>query len=290
MRLSREGVERAFHSAAASLFSVVFPANCRICGFALTEISVLPVCRPCLAGIKPLDGTLCTACGEQLFSQAFGGDANPLCGLCRRVPPRFQRAASYGAYEGALRDLIHLFKYRQVKSAAKTLARFLGHAVDRLELQAPLTVIPVPLWPGKRTARGFNQSDEIARAFVRFRAASAGIQLEPASLSLETAALIRKRETASQTGLTRRQRQANVRGAFAVARLEKIKGQTILIVDDVMTTGTTAAECARVLLRAGAKEVYVATVARATKELGNGQGHRIELPAAMAAAVSQGGN
>lgn len=283
MRLSREGVERAFHSAAASLFSVVFPANCRICGFALTEISALPVCRPCLAGIKPLDGTLCSACGEQLFSHAFAGDAGPLCGLCRRVPPRFQRAASYGAYEGALRDLIHLFKYQQVRSATKTLARFLGHAVDRLELQAPLTVIPVPLWPGKRTARGFNQADEIARAFVRFRAASGGIQLE-------TAALIRKRETASQTGLTRRQRQANVRGAFAVARPEKIKGQTILIVDDVMTTGTTAAECARVLLRAGAKEVYVATVARATKELGNGQGHRIELPAAMAAAVSRGGN
>ncbi|HEY5029285.1 MAG TPA: phosphoribosyltransferase family protein, partial [Candidatus Angelobacter sp.] len=74
------------------------------------------------------------------------------------------------------------------------------------------------------------------------------------------------RETASQTGLTRHQRRANVRGAFAVLRPEKVKGRSILIVDDVMTTGTTAGECARVLRRAGAKEVFVATVARATKE------------------------
>lgn len=275
MRFSREGVERALVSAAESLFSVVFPAGCRICRSPLTGISALPVCEPCLSGITPLDGTLCSACGEKLFSHAFAGDAGPLCGLCQRVPPRFKRAAAYGAYQGSLRDLIHLFKYQQVKPAAKTLARFLDRALAELKLPANFTVIPVPLWPGKRHARGFNQAEEIARAFIRFQAASASIQLE-------TSALIRKRETASQTGLTRPQRRANVRGAFAVVQREKIKGQTILIVDDVMTTGTTAGECARVLLRAGAKEVYVATVARATKELGNGP--------AMAVAVSSGGN
>jgi predicted amidophosphoribosyltransferase len=98
---------------------------------------------------------------------------------------------------------------------------------------------------------------------------------------LDTSVLVRTRETASQTGLTRHQRRANVRGAFAVVKPEKIKGRSILVVDDVMTTGTTAGECARVLRRAGAKEVFVATVARATKEAAR-------VPA-MAAGASSGG-
>jgi len=110
-----------------------------------------------------------------------------------------------------------------------------------------------------------------------FRAqASAGIQLE-ATL------LIRTRETTSQTGLTRAQRRANLRGAFAVQRPEKLRGRRILLVDDVMTTGSTASECARVLLRGGAKEVFVATVARATREVPS------VLSQVMAASAARGG-
>lgn len=281
MRLSREGFERTIYTAAASVFSVLFPASCRICRTSLTEISALPVCRPCLAAIKPLNGTLCSACGEQLFSHNFAGDPDPLCGLCQRVPPRFKRASAYGVYAGELRDLVHLFKYQQIKSAGKILARFLDKAVSRLTLPASFVVIPVPLWKGKQQARGFNQAEEIARAFVRFHGG-------PASIQLDTTSLIRRRDTASQTGLTRSQRQANVRGAFAVVHKEKIRGLSILIVDDVMTTGTTAAECARALLRAGAKEVFVATVARATKELGNDLGQWTERTAVPAASL--GGN
>jgi ComF family protein len=130
-------------------------------------------------------------------------------------------------------------------------------------LPSEFLVLPVPLWTGKRRTRGFNQAEQIARALVG-RTASTRIQLD-------TTSLVRQRETASQTGLTRHQRRANVRGAFAVVRPDAVRRQTILLVDDVMTTGTTAGECARVLLRAGAKEVFVATVARATKEVQSGQ-------------------
>jgi ComF family protein len=133
--------------------------------------------------------------------------------------------------------------------------------VRTMELPDSVIVVPVPLWSGKRSARGFNQAEAIARSFLALQSSS--------SIQLDTAILVRTRETASQTGLTRHQRRANVRGAFAVVRPEKIKGRSILIVDDVMTTGTTAGECARVLRRAGAKEVFVATVARATKEVGS---------------------
>jgi len=246
-----------------------------------------------------MDGTICSVCGEKLFAYAFAGDGGPLCGLCRRVPPPFARAVAYGAYQGELRDLVHLFKYQQIKPAGKRLAALLRTAVAELKLPDEFTLIPVPLWPGKRHARGFNQAEEIARAFVR---AESG----PADIELDTSSLVRKRDTASQTGLTRKQRRANVKGAFAVASKEKIKGRSILLVDDVMTTGVTAAECARVLMRAGARQVFVATVARATKDAVNDSrstpSHWDVRPAAVAAAAgvatativapaaSQGGN
>jgi ComF family protein len=164
---------------------------------------------------------------------------------------------AYGAYDGALRDLLHLFKYQHVRSAAPLLGRLLNRAVARTELPENLLVVPVPLFRAKQRSRGFNQAEDIARNFARCRAGD--------SIQVETAALVRTRDTASQTGLARHQRRSNLRGAFAVPQLEKVCGRNILIVDDVMTTGTTAGECTRVLLRAGASQVFVATVARAIK-------------------------
>lgn len=222
------------------------------------NISALPICAPCLEKIAPLEGVLCSLCGEKIFGHHFESGEGPLCGMCRRVAPPFRRAAAYGAYEGALRDLLHLFKYQRLKPAGPVLAKLVDQAAGQLALPQPLLVVPVPLWPGKREARGFNQAEEIARSFLRSRSG--------ASIQLDTTCLVRRRDTASQTGLTRRQRRANMRGAFAVSRPDKVSGRTILVIDDVMTTGTTAGECARVLRRAGAKEVFVATVARATKE------------------------
>jgi ComF family protein len=208
-----------------------------------------------------MEGILCRVCGEKLFSSFTASEDGPLCGICRRAQPQFRRAAAYGAYEGALRELIHLFKYQGPRPAGKLLGSLLHQVVTGMALPDALMVVPVPLWSGKRQERGFNQAEAIARAFLSCQTRG--------SIQLETAILVRTRDTVSQTGLTRHQRRANVRGAFAVVNAEKIKGRSILIVDDVMTTGTTAGECARVLRRAGAKEVFVATVARATKEAGS---------------------
>ena len=226
-------------------------------------MSSLPVCEPCLAQIVPLDGILCRVCGEKLFSSYTDGGEGALCGMCRRAHPHFRCAVAYGAYEGALRDVVHLFKYDGVRSAGKLLGKLLDQAAGAMALPDTVMVVPVPLWSGKRHARGFNQAEAIARTFLSFQSSSC--------IQLDTSVLVRTRETASQTGLTRHQRRANVRGAFAVVNPEKVKERSILVVDDVMTTGTTAGECARVLRRAGAKEVFVATVARATKEVGSVQ-------------------
>jgi ComF family protein len=248
--------QRALKSAAQSLFSVLFPSDCRLCHAPLTSVSALPVCNLCLERVVPLSGILCDLCGEKLISSYL--EADPRCGLCRRVAPPFQKAVAYGAYEGSLRDLIHLFKYQHVKSAAPLLGGFLNRALAGTSLPAELLVVAVPLAKTRRRDRGFNQAEEIARAFVR-RQRSVGIELN-------TGSLVRTRDTASQTGLTRHQRRLNLRGAFAVTQPERIRDRSILLVDDVMTTGTTAGECARVLLRAGAKQVFVATAARATKQ------------------------
>ncbi len=254
-------MKSAVKVASSSLFSILFPSDCRICRAPLINIASLPVCDPCLAKIVPLDGPLCQICGEKLFHTIAETEDTPLCAICRRVGAHFSRATAYGAYEGALRDLIHLFKYNGVRPAGKILGGLLNQTVAAMALPDSVIVIPVPLWSGKRTTRGFNQAEAIARTFIHFQTSS--------SIQLDTSILIRTRETASQTGLTRHQRRTNVRGAFAVVKPAKIKARSILIVDDVMTTGTTAGECARVLRRAGAKEVFVATIARATKEAGS---------------------
>jgi len=165
---------------------------------------------------------------------------------------------AYGAYEERLRDLIHVLKYQGVRSAAPLLARLLFQAVEQAGLPESLVVVPVPLYGNKLRGRGFNQSEEIARALVR----SYGSH----EVRLNTSLLVRVRDTSSQTGLTRPQRRQNLRGAFAAPKPQGIQDRSILLVDDVVTTGATVAECARTLLGAGAKEVFVATVARAVRE------------------------
>ncbi|MBZ5653050.1 MAG: ComF family protein [Acidobacteriia bacterium] len=253
---------------AESLFATLFPSDCRLCGTPLVNISRLPVCRPCLSDIRPIAGGVCSRCGERVFSPyALGSDASEvLCGLCRRLEPPFAKAVAYGSYDGGLRELIHLLKYEQVQPAATVLGRMLAEALSRLNscwIQGTVLVVPVPLHAQKLRQRGFNQSELIARAAIKQDA----IKREGASgrLVLHPRVLERRRETQSQTGLTSHQRRENIRGSFAVASPGEIAGREILLVDDVFTTGTTVSECARVLRRAGASKIYVATVARTLK-------------------------
>jgi ComF family protein len=188
-----------------------------------------------------------------------GGDL--LCRLCHAVKPPFAKAVSYGRYEKGLRDLIHLLKYGGVRPAANVLGRMLADAIVPLDSvfgKEPVAAIPVPLHVSKRHDRGFNQAELIAAAAIKLHSASG-------RLRLANGVLVRRRETRSQIGMTPHQRRENLRGAFAVPRSQAIKGREVLLMDDVYTTGATVSECARVLLRAGAGRVWVATVARTPK-------------------------
>lgn len=264
--------------AAENLFAVFFPSDCRLCGAPLVRISRLPVCEECLDQIHPVRGDVCSVCGERVLSTyaVAGDDGSVRCPLCRRIEPPFARAVAYGSYDGGLRELIHLLKYEGVRPAANVLGRMLAEAFADLNPAwteqgaavrdaagkhgAPsrsIAVIPVPLHKTKKRQRGFNQAELIAQAALKFHPAGQFV--------LGKDVLERQRETQSQIGLTSHQRRENMRGAFAVTRAEEIKGREVLVVDDVYTTGTTVSECARVLRRAGARRVWVATVARTLK-------------------------
>jgi ComF family protein len=262
--------------AAEGLFSVLFPSDCRICGLPQLNISRLPVCTDCLAGIHTIRGKVCSICGERVLSSYAEKDSDGMlrCPVCRRVERPFLRAVAFGSYDGGLRELIHLLKYNGVRPAANVLGRMLAEGLAKLECEfgaGKVLVIPVPLYKGKRRHRGFNQADLIARSALKV--------LGDERLVLATEVLLRTRETQSQIGLTSHQRRENMRGAFAVANAGALEGREVILVDDVYTTGTTVTECAKVLRRAGAATVWVATAARTLKLASNYEG--LEMPEAV---------
>ena len=245
---------------AQGLFAALFPSDCRLCSAPLVNISRLPVCLDCISAMRPISIGTCVICGEGIPGIRSVADPSAefeTCGNCRETRPSFERATAYGSYDGELRELIHHLKYDQVTPAAAILGEMLAEAIAKLEIQQPVLVIPVPLHSSKRRQRRFNQAELLARAALKHAAIPGTV---PA-----TNLLVRTRATVSQIGLTRPQRAENIRGAFRVEHREKVAGQSILLVDDVLTTGTTASECARVLRKAGADRVWVATVARTLK-------------------------
>ena len=258
------------HSIAGDLLTTLFPANCRSCQGPLVHAGFIPICVACLASLSPSALPSCWRCGEAMdlpFSMEDARFAAQMaatfrCRPCRMAEPAFERAVSFATYEGELRTLIGLLKFEGVPRLAKPLGRHLASAILKLEpLAGPeLTVIAVPLAPARERQRGFNQSvllaDEALKELCRLRPAW--------KLHAAHHALKRVRRTEAQYVLSLDARRRNLRGAFAITG--DVRGQEILLVDDIMTSGATARECARVLEAAGAAKVWVATLARAQKQ------------------------
>ncbi len=173
-----------------------------------------------------------------------------------------------------MREAIHALKYDRLHPAARVLGRMLAEAIEELASEAPaeMLVVPVPLHRSKYAQRGFNQSRSLAAEAMRFlRKGHPEWQL-----MLAPSTLMRLRATSSQAGLTPRQRRLNVRGAFSVSNPSSVKDRHILVIDDILTTGATARAAAQALARAGAASVWVATLARAQRFAGFGEGFGYE--------------
>ncbi|AFL86681.1 putative amidophosphoribosyltransferase [Terriglobus roseus DSM 18391] len=261
----RHSLFSTFQGFANGLTALLAPGSCRLCHTTLLRAVDIPVCDRCtdLFCANPLQNACKLCCEPFGFESALAADLSrmpaELCGACRTKPPNFERAVAFGLYDD-LRPAIHLMKFEGVPSLARPLGRLLADAVLTLRGEAPdaMTVIPVPLFRGKRS---YNQSALLAEsALKRVRAEAPAWRLR-----LVQRVLVRARKTDSQFLLSPTQRRENVRGAFAVRG--DVIGQNILLVDDVYTTGATVAECTRVLLKAGAQSVRVATLARAGRDI-----------------------
>jgi ComF family protein len=239
------------HSWALAALDLVFPALCPVCDASLAEGRRDPLCGTCWAAIPRLRPPWCERCGWpfRTLTPMPVPPPSPACGPCRAEPPGWDWARAGAEYEGVVREAIHAFKFEGKRTLARPLAALLLEQVGREPLEDAAALIPVPLARVREQERGFNQA-----ALVADRLAEAW------RLPVRPGWLARVRATAPQSDLGASERRANVRGAFVAPGA--VAGRSVIVVDDVLTTGATAEECARALRAAGAARVGVLTVAR----------------------------
>lgn len=264
-------IARVLRSPLDAVGCTLFPSCCSLCGSPLPQISSAPICAACWAEVSlsrdSAPETECARCGDSLdgssFTSGSGSNTSCLCRACRLAPPSFVKAISCGPYEGRMRELIHALKYDRLHAVAPRLGALLADAIAQIATDGPaeLLVVPVPLHRAKYAERGFNQARLIAVEAI----ACARRKNPRCRLVLASGTLVRLRATDSQAGLTPRQRRLNLRGAFGVSNPAAVAGKSILLIDDILTTGATARAASRVLMEAGAQAVWVATLARARR-------------------------
>ena len=238
-----------------SLIDLIYPPRCSICQAFLQDKAAphsdrdLPFCESCFNGFTEIKSPICSLCGRP-FSD--GTERDRICEDCLRKRPSYDIARAPYLYDGALMTAIHELKYAQKTHLADSLGSLLASFAQTWigELKGCL-VMPVPLHPRRLRARGFNQSLLLARCV----ASKTGAELDFLSLR-------RTRFTKPQTELSSEERKKNVRKAFEVVKPEAVKRRTILLVDDVATTGSTLNECTKALKRAGADGVLCLVLAR----------------------------
>ncbi|GAA0567086.1 ComF family protein [Caenispirillum bisanense] len=232
---------------ARALLDLLLPPRCLSCGAVVSEPGAL--CPDCFAAVTFLGPPVCACCGDP-FELAM--EEGALCAVCIADPPPFARARAAFRYDDGSRDLVLRFKHADRTDCAAPFARWMLRAGRELVRDADL-IVPVPLHRLRLLRRRYNQAALLARALDRHGD-------RPGRYAPDL--LLRARRTPPQEGLGRSARRLNMRAAFAVADPARLEGRRVLVVDDVLTTGATVGECARVLLRAGAAAVDVLTLAR----------------------------
>jgi len=236
------------HALWRGVLDLLYPPRCEACGRLRRE----PLCPECDAAIVRIERPVCQACGEPFDPRA---QAAPRCAECRGKRRPFSVARSAACYEGPLVEAIRRFKYHCQMVLWRPLGRLMVEALESgpagdLDPETIDVVCPVPLHESRLRERGFNQSELLAEVVAE-------------AIERPLRPLLEKtRPTAPQVDLPAESRGANVRGAFAANLHQVIKGQRVLLIDDLFTTGATLGECARALRRAEVEEVRIFTLAR----------------------------
>lgn len=240
-------VEHAARFALRTALDGLLPPRCGACDAPVDAPGRL--CASCWRDVTFIGEPLCLRCGMPF---ELGAQAGSVCGACMRAPPAFDRARAAVLYQGVGRDLVLAFKMADRTWLAPVLSEWMARAGAELLADAAV-IVPVPLHRWRLLSRRYNQSAMLALAIAE----RAGVPCVPD-------ALMRVRATPSQARLSAAERRRNVRGAFRVrsGRRPAIEDRRVLLIDDVMTTGATAAACAQALCRAGAAAVDVLTLAR----------------------------
>lgn len=231
------------------LLDLIYPAFCPRCKIKIRASSELPICQACLGQLKIDHRPSCRRCGNRLKGSSSLKDG---CGFCRKKTYFFDRAFCATKYTGVAKLCIHLFKYKRKTQLAKPLARIMLKFIKgRLKKSTLDLIIPVPLHRSKLTERGFNQAELLAKILA------SGLNKK-----ISCHNLCRVKKTRSQFNLKKSERFKNVESAFTCRYPDKLSGKSVLLVDDIFTTGATLNECAFSLKDAGAKTVMALTMAR----------------------------
>lgn len=245
-------MKRHARKTAGAVLDFILPPRCLACGQGVETNGTL--CAGCWGELEFITAPCCDNCGVPL------PDVIPhstVCPECSASPPPFARARAALVYKGPLHRLVTRYKYHDQLQATPLFTRWMQVAGESFLKEADI-IAPVPLHWWRMFRRRYNQAAELARALAATTTAAYHPML-----------LARKRHTRPQASLSRAGRQQNVRGAFGLRKQQDaaiIKGKTILLVDDVMTTGATVSACAKALKKAGAKKILVLTIARTTLE------------------------
>lgn len=233
--------------ALAALKSLLYPPRCEICAAGVGGAEYL--CEPCRKSARVIRPPFCGRCSEPFHGEI---DGEFECANCAQRHFHFTHAVARFRSRGVVRELVHRFKYQREYHLRFLLADFLLEAMqdDRMAALPCDAFVPVPLHPARLRWREFNQ----ARAIADVAGKSAGIPVLDC--------LRRTRNTSTQTGHDRAERMENLRNAFALRQSDGVRGQHLVLLDDVFTTGSTVDECARMLMAAGAASVRALTVAR----------------------------
>ena len=238
-------VADVLRSIARWVLDFALPPRCPACGTIVGDLHSF--CADCWKGIEFLGNSGCGTCGLPLEATDAG-----LCGACLAQPPVIARSRAAVAYDDLSRGLAIRLKHGRKVAIARTMARYMGPLVER-DSPRPM-LVPVPLHRIRLWRRGFNQSALVARELSR--------RLE---IEMDPFALCRVKRTPPLKGMSRDQRHKAVAGAFRVPDKAAVAGRTVILVDDVLTTGSTAEACARALKRAGAARVELVSWARVVR-------------------------